>query len=140
MRRYWQPVALSEELPPEAGRRLKVKILGEELVLFPRRSEDAPDCSGFIVLTAERISVTVASKTVGLRCLYHGWLYDVCRPLFSSSPESRAAARIEATIRHRCLYLQGGGRSYLCLHGPGRAALAARLTIFSRRPKSTERS
>ncbi len=32
MRRYWQPVALSEELESEAP--LKVKVLGEELVLF----------------------------------------------------------------------------------------------------------
>ena len=33
LRRYWQPVALSEELP-EGGAPLKVKILGEDLVLF----------------------------------------------------------------------------------------------------------
>ena len=33
LRCYWQPVALSEELPP-GGAPLAVKILGEELVLF----------------------------------------------------------------------------------------------------------
>ena len=36
LRRYWQPVALSEELP-NGGAPLKVKILGEELVLFRAR-------------------------------------------------------------------------------------------------------
>jgi len=33
MRRYWQPVALSEELPP-GGPLVPVKLMGEELVLF----------------------------------------------------------------------------------------------------------
>jgi len=33
MRRYWQPVALCEELPA-GGAPVKVKIFGEELVLF----------------------------------------------------------------------------------------------------------
>jgi len=33
MRRYWQPVALSEELP-DGSAPLKVRILGEELALF----------------------------------------------------------------------------------------------------------
>lgn len=33
MRRYWQPVALSEELP-EGGAPIPVKIMGEELVLY----------------------------------------------------------------------------------------------------------
>src|SRR5262245_61700102 len=33
LRRYWQPVALSEELP-QGGAPLAVKILGEDLVLF----------------------------------------------------------------------------------------------------------
>jgi phthalate 4,5-dioxygenase len=33
LRRYWQPVALSEELP-EGGAPLTVRIMGEDLVLF----------------------------------------------------------------------------------------------------------
>src|SRR4051794_38865621 len=33
MRRYWQPVALSEELPPD-GPPVPVRVLGEDLVVF----------------------------------------------------------------------------------------------------------
>src|SRR5437867_12034209 len=33
LRRYWQPVALSEELPP-GGAPMPVRILGEDRVLF----------------------------------------------------------------------------------------------------------
>ncbi|HLH23779.1 MAG TPA: Rieske 2Fe-2S domain-containing protein, partial [Chloroflexota bacterium] len=33
LRRYWQPVALAEELPP-GGAPLPVRVLGEDLVLF----------------------------------------------------------------------------------------------------------
>ena len=39
LRRYWQPVALSEELPQGAAP-VSVKILGEELVLS--RDDDGP--------------------------------------------------------------------------------------------------
>src|SRR5574341_108028 len=44
MRRYWQPVALSEELPAAAAP-LKVRILGEDLVLF-RDDHDRPGLLG----------------------------------------------------------------------------------------------
>src|SRR6266542_974655 len=37
MRRYWQPVALAEELPP-GGAPVPLRIMGEDLVLF--RDED----------------------------------------------------------------------------------------------------
>src|SRR5436190_23395006 len=33
MRRYWQPVALAEELDPE-GTPVRLRVLGEDLVLF----------------------------------------------------------------------------------------------------------
>ncbi len=73
MRRYWQPVGLSaklKELPQ------KVRILGEDLILFRDRSGRAgllyPRCmhrgtSLFYGRTEER----------GIRCCYHGWLFDV---------------------------------------------------------------
>ena len=45
MRRYWQPVALCEELPP-GGAPLPVRLLGEDLVLFRPDSSGRPDASG----------------------------------------------------------------------------------------------
>ncbi|MGH8258913.1 MAG: Rieske 2Fe-2S domain-containing protein [Steroidobacteraceae bacterium] len=73
MRRYWHPVGLSAKLK-ELPR--KVRILGEDLILFRDRSGHAgllyPRCmhrgtSLFYGRTEER----------GIRCCYHGWLFDV---------------------------------------------------------------
>jgi nitrite reductase/ring-hydroxylating ferredoxin subunit len=73
MRRYWHPVGLSAKLKDLPQ---KVRILGEDLVLFRDRAGRAgllyPRCmhrgtSLFYGRTEER----------GIRCCYHGWLFDV---------------------------------------------------------------
>jgi len=43
MRRYWQPAALSEDLPP-GGPPLPVRLFGEDLVLF----RDEQGCPGLL--------------------------------------------------------------------------------------------
>jgi phthalate 4,5-dioxygenase oxygenase subunit len=75
LRRYWQPVALSEELKA-AGAPLPVTLMGEELVVF--RDEqgrigvlEAHCCHRGADLSYGRL------EDGGLRCIYHGWLYDV---------------------------------------------------------------
>src|SRR5438552_17982331 len=75
LRRYWQPVALSEELPSGAAP-LTVKILGEELVLF----RDDQGRAGLLGIHCSHRGTNLSYGRVedgGLRCLYHGWLYDV---------------------------------------------------------------
>ena len=75
LRRYWQPVALSEELPP-GGAPLPVKILGEELVLF----RDDKGRVGLLGIHCSHRGTDLSYGRIedgGLRCLYHGWLYDI---------------------------------------------------------------
>lgn len=73
LRRYWHPVGLSSEFKTE--RIKKVKLLGEELVLYR-------DKSGTLGLIDKRCAHRRASlehgiiETVGIRCAYHGWQYD----------------------------------------------------------------
>src|SRR5258706_15564578 len=95
MRRYWQPVALAEELKPN-GAPVAVKLLGTELVVF--RDErgrvgvlDAHCCHRGADLSYGRL------EDGGLRCIYHGWLYDV-NGRFSSSPANPTAASIAIAI------------------------------------------
>ena len=75
LRRYWQPAALSEELPP--GRApLAVKLLGEDLVLF--RDDDGRP--GLLGLHCSHRGADLSYGRLengGLRCIYHGWLYDI---------------------------------------------------------------
>src|SRR5438067_2404066 len=76
MRRYWIPAMLSEELPEPDGTPLRVRLLGEDLVAFR-------DSAGRVGLLDEPCSYRCTSLAYGrneeggLRCIYHGWKYDV---------------------------------------------------------------
>jgi phenylpropionate dioxygenase-like ring-hydroxylating dioxygenase large terminal subunit len=90
MRCYWHPVALSEELPP-CGAPMPIKILGEELVLF----RDERGRPGLLGLYCSHRCADLSYGRIedgGLRCLYHGWLYDIdghCLDQPAEPPESR---------------------------------------------------
>jgi phenylpropionate dioxygenase-like ring-hydroxylating dioxygenase large terminal subunit len=74
LRRYWQPVALSEELPIGSAP-LPVRLLSEDLVLF--RDEDGK--SGLLGIHCSHRGADLSYGRLedgGLRCIYHGWLYD----------------------------------------------------------------
>ena len=74
LRRYWHPIAGARELTEEQPKK-RIKILGEELVLFR-------DEKGGYGLIGEHCSHRGTSlyygflENGGLRCAYHGWLYD----------------------------------------------------------------
>jgi nitrite reductase/ring-hydroxylating ferredoxin subunit len=76
MRRYWLPALLSEEIPAPDCQPVRVKMLGEELVAFR-------DSQGRIGLIGEHCAHRGTSlffgrnEQCGLRCVYHGWKYDV---------------------------------------------------------------
>jgi phenylpropionate dioxygenase-like ring-hydroxylating dioxygenase large terminal subunit len=90
MRCYWHPVALSEELPP-CGAPMPIKTLGEELVLF----RDERGRPGLLGLYCSHRCADLSYGRIedgGLRCLYHGWLYDIegrCLDQPAEPPESR---------------------------------------------------
>jgi phenylpropionate dioxygenase-like ring-hydroxylating dioxygenase large terminal subunit len=90
LRHYWHPVALSSELPP-GGAPVPLKILGEELVLF-RDEQGRP---GLLGLYCSHRCADLSYGRIengGLRCLYHGWLYDIhgrCLEQPAEPPESR---------------------------------------------------
>jgi phenylpropionate dioxygenase-like ring-hydroxylating dioxygenase large terminal subunit len=76
MRRYWLPVATSSEIPPDSRTPVPVTILGEELVLF----RNVEGKLGLIELHCLHRAADLSYGFVdacGLRCLYHGWAYDV---------------------------------------------------------------
>jgi phthalate 4,5-dioxygenase oxygenase subunit len=76
MRRYWIPALLSWELPEPDCPPVRVRLLGEDLVAF-RAS------NGTIGMLDEFCPHRGASLWLGrneengLRCVYHGWKYDV---------------------------------------------------------------
>jgi len=81
MRRYWQPAALSDELP--ADRPVPVTLFGEEVILF----RDGTGKPGLIGRYCAHQGVDMIYGRVekdGLRCMYHGWLFDNCGKLVVS--------------------------------------------------------
>jgi phenylpropionate dioxygenase-like ring-hydroxylating dioxygenase large terminal subunit len=75
LRRYWLPALLSWELKPD-GTPVRQTLLGENLVAFR-------DTSGRVGLFTEQCPHRGASLWLGrneengLRCVYHGWKFDV---------------------------------------------------------------
>jgi phthalate 4,5-dioxygenase oxygenase subunit len=76
LRRYWIPALMSRELVEPDGEPVRVKLLGEKLVAFR-------DTQGRVGLVDEYCPHRRASlwfgrnEENGLRCVYHGWKFDV---------------------------------------------------------------
>jgi phenylpropionate dioxygenase-like ring-hydroxylating dioxygenase large terminal subunit len=71
MRRFWQPVCFSDDLNDLP---LRVKVLGEELVVFRDRS----GAVGVLELHCPHRGTSLEFGLIehhGIRCCYHGWLY-----------------------------------------------------------------
>ena len=75
MRRYWQPAALSEELMVDKP--LPVQLFGEELILF-RDGAGKPALIGRYCAHQGIDMIYGRVEDDGLRCMYHGWLFDNC--------------------------------------------------------------
>ena len=120
MRRYWIPALLSRELAEPDGPPVRVRLLGEDLVAFR-------DTDGRIGLLDEFCPHRRASlffgrnEECGLRCVYHGWKFDVDRRL-RRHDERAGGARLQAQGPHRRLSDLRARRHRLGLPGPGRAA------------------
>jgi phthalate 4,5-dioxygenase len=96
LRQYWIPVMLSEELAQPDGAPLRVRLLGEDLVMFR-------DTNGAVGLLGDHCSHRGASlffgrnEECGIRCVYHGWKYDVagnCVDMPNEPPESNFKDKI----------------------------------------------
>ena len=96
-RRFWQPAALSEELPEADGPPIRLTVLGEELVAFR-------DSDGRVGVVDRRCPHRGAdlffgrNEECGLRCLYHGWKFDVTGRAVDL-PNVPAGVRHHETVR-----------------------------------------
>ncbi len=98
IRCYWIPALLSEEIPEPDCPPVQVRILGEELVAFR-------DTQGRIGLLDEHCAHRGTSlfygrnEDCGLRCIYHGWKYDVQGNVVDT-PAEPADSDFKKKIRH----------------------------------------
>ncbi|MBP1155399.1 MULTISPECIES: Rieske 2Fe-2S domain-containing protein [unclassified Paenibacillus] len=96
LRSCWQPVALSKELPID-GAPLPVRIMGEDLVLF-RNEEGVPGLLGIHCAHRGADLSYGRVENGGLRCIYHGWLFDSCGSCLEI-PAEPAGSNFRKSIR-----------------------------------------
>lgn len=95
-RRYWLPACLTEEVPETDGPPIRIKLLGEDLIAF---RDTAGDVGVVDAYCAHRKAPLFFARNeeCGLRCVYHGWKYDVqgnCVDMPSEPPYSKFRLRV----------------------------------------------
>jgi phenylpropionate dioxygenase-like ring-hydroxylating dioxygenase large terminal subunit len=116
MRRYWQPAALSEELP-DGGAPIPVRLFGDDLVLF-RDEEGLPGLLGIHCAHRGADLSYGRIEDGGLRCIYHGWLYDRTGRCLEQ-PGEPVGSTFHERIRHTAYPCQEKGGIIFAYMGPG---------------------
>ena len=102
MRQYWIPALPSSEFPASDGAPKRMRLLGENLVMFR-------DSMGRVGAMREACPHRGASlyfgrnEQCGIRCAYHGWKFDIhgaCVDL-PTEPDPQRAEAFRAKIRAR---------------------------------------
>ena len=118
LRKYWQPVALVEELEGERPS-VAVELLGENLVLF----RDKQNGYGLVGRQCPHRGADLKFGRLengGIRCPFHGWLFDSGGKCLEQPAEPKDS-NFHTKIRHKaypCIERNGIIFAYL---GPGEA-------------------
>jgi phenylpropionate dioxygenase-like ring-hydroxylating dioxygenase large terminal subunit len=97
-RRYWVPALLSEEVSAPDCTPVRVRLLGEDLIAFR-------DSQGRVGLLDEHCSHRRVSlfygrnEECGLRCVYHGWKYDIEGNVLET-PAEPPGSSLKDRVRH----------------------------------------
>src|SRR5216683_1263551 len=135
MREYWVPAMLSSELPQADCDPQRVMLLGEQLIGYR-------DSNGKVGLVANNCPHRGASlffgrnEQSGLRCVYHGWKFDVggrCVDMPNEPEESAFKQKVRA-VTYPCVERAGLIWAYL---GPREAPPGtwARYALADRAPR-----
>jgi phenylpropionate dioxygenase-like ring-hydroxylating dioxygenase large terminal subunit len=76
LRCHWHPVALSEEVAKPDCAPIRLKVMGEDLLLF----RDSKGKTGLIEPFCAHRGADLffgRNEESGIRCVYHGWKYDI---------------------------------------------------------------
>ncbi len=108
MRRYWMPFLLQEELPTPDCPPLRVRLLGEDLIAF----RDTNGRLGLLDRYCPHRRVDLffgRNEECGLRCVYHGWKFDVAGNVMDMPAEpANSPLRDEVKIKSYPVVEWGG--------------------------------
>jgi len=114
LRRFWQPVAFTDELTdlPKA-----VTILGEELVVFRDFSDSIGVLEAHCSHRGTSLEFGLVSKK-GIRCCYHGWLFDVDGTILET-PNEPAESTLKDRLCHGAYPVHEYNGIVFAYMGPG---------------------
>jgi len=130
LRRYWIPALLDWELPEPDCPPVRVKLLGEKLVVFR-------DKGGRYGLVGEHCPHRMASLAYGrveedgIRCPYHGWKFDVGGRCLEQ-PAEPPGSGYKDRIRHKAYRVEKLGGLVFAYLGPEPAPLLPRWDVLAR--------
>jgi phenylpropionate dioxygenase-like ring-hydroxylating dioxygenase large terminal subunit len=114
MRQYWIPGMLSSELPSPDCAPVRVLLLGEPLIAW----RDSDGRVGMMQNSCPHRGASLfygRNEEGGLRCIYHGWKFDVegnCLDMLSEPDESNFAGKVKA-IAYPCVERNGAVWTYM---------------------------
>lgn len=116
LRQYWQPVATEDDMPAD-GAPLPLVVMGEKLVLF----RDEAGRYGLLGLHCPHRGADLSFGRIeggGLRCLYHGWVFDIAGKCLEQPAEPRGSTFCER-VRHKAYPAQAAGGVIFAYMGEG---------------------
>jgi len=127
LRRYWHPIGFVKELK---GRPKRRRILGEDLVLF----RDDQGRLGLLGLRCAHRGTSLEFGHIengGLRCCYHGWLYDIEGRVLEQ-PGEPPDSTFKERVRQTAYKVQELGGVIFAYLGPEPAPLLPRYDVLAR--------
>ena len=138
LRRYWHPIAVAAAV---TNRPQNVRVLGEDLNLF----RDLQGRAGLLYPRCCHRGTTLYYGRVepdGIRCCYHGWLFDVqgrCLDMPCEPPDKNASDRYRATFRQPWYPVQEyHGLVFAYLGPPERKPALPRYDVLENVPEGEE--
>jgi phenylpropionate dioxygenase-like ring-hydroxylating dioxygenase large terminal subunit len=128
LRSYWQPIATAEEIPL-GGAPLPLTVMSEELVLF----RDDKNQLGLIGRHCPHRATDLSYGRVedgGLRCLYHGWLFDIAGNCIDQ-PAEPADKKFCHKVRLASYPVQECGGAIFAYMGEGEPPLIPEFTFLT---------
>jgi nitrite reductase/ring-hydroxylating ferredoxin subunit len=114
MRQYWIPALKSDELPSPDCPPTRLRLLGENLIAF----RDSSGRAGIIQNACPHRGASMffgRNEEDGLRCVYHGWKFDVtgaCVDMPSEPAESNFKNKVR-TVAYPCVERNGAVWTYM---------------------------
>jgi phthalate 4,5-dioxygenase oxygenase subunit len=116
MRRHWAPLCMVEEVQEPDGTPVRARLFGEDLVVFR-------DTDGKLGVLGEhcphrRASLALGrNEECGLRCLYHGWKFDVEGNVVEMTSEPSESA-LASKVKHKAYPAREAGGFVWTYMGP----------------------